>query len=139
MVQISIKFELNNLQKAQTELNSVQAMLNDLLKTYPTVDMPESTVTAPEPKKTPVKRAKKAVKEPETPKEVKEVVKEVKEVKTPSDTISLEDLTAIAKEMVGKAGRDAVKAEVEKFSETAKLSGVLPEKRDALATALKAL
>ena len=141
MLQIAIKIELSNLDKAMVEIKALEKMVLDLANTYPTtfVNACEEDVKAPAPKRTPVKRAKKAVKEPETPKEVKEVVEEPKAVKTATEVISLEELTAIAKEMVGKAGRDTVKATVEQFSETAKLSGVLPEKRDELATALKAL
>ncbi len=121
-------------------MKALEAYILELAKTYPTKFA--ETVEVTKPKTTRKTTAKKPTTEPKTAKEPTpepEPAKDVKPAKEPSETISLEELTALAKETVGKAGRDTVKETVEKFSETTKLSGVLEEKRTELAEALKAL
>ncbi len=142
MMTIAIKIELSNLDKAMTEIKALENMVLDLSKSYPTKFAETPVVEVAKPKTTRKTTAKKPTTEPKTAKEPTpepEPAKDVKPAKEPSETISLEELTALAKETVGKAGRDTVKETVEKFSETTKLSGVLEEKRTELAEALKAL
>ncbi len=143
MTQITIKIELSGLDKAMTEVKALEAYILELAKTYPTKFAETAVEEVAKPKRAPRKTTvKKPEVKPETdakPEPEPEPAKDVKPAKEPSETISLEELTALAKETVGKAGRDSVKETVEKFSETTKLSGVLEEKREALAEALKAL
>jgi outer membrane biosynthesis protein TonB len=147
MMNVALKIELNNLDKAMTEIDALRAMVLELAKTYPTTFKTEV-------EETPVKKTPVAPKKPKRTKKVSEPVKEVKEVKEPTvevkqeedevaekvtETMALSDLTALARETVAKSGRDAVKELVASFSSTSKLSDVPTDKYEELATALKGL
>ena len=140
MMTVNIRVELSGLDKAMAEVKALETMILELAKTYP-------TTFATEVEETPVKKTVKAPAKPKATKEVPEPAQEVKEAKTapkekPAEektTITLSELTALAKSAVAKGGRDAVKELVVSFSTTSKLSDVPTDKYEELATALKGL
>lgn len=140
MITVNIKIENNNLQKARTEVEALLVYIDTLAKTYPT-----EFVEAKEVKKTVRKRAttKKPAVEPEVKdeevKETKKVSEPVKEEKTVTEaTLTLADLTALAKKAVAGSDRDTVKDLIASYGK-GKLSSVEEDKFEALAEELKAL
>ncbi len=140
---IQIKIELNNLPKVRKEISALLVMVDTLEKDYKNpVDTEEISNTIKKKsgtRKAPAKKTETAVKDVKEVKPEPEPVKEVKAVKTASDTISLEELTQVARDSVAKAGRDAVRTLVEIHSDTTKLSGVPIENYSVLVAELKAL
>ena len=136
MTQVTIKIELNNLDKAMTEVKALETYIKELAKTYPTTFPVTEDEKKPAPKRT--KAAQKPVKET---KEVPEPVKEEKAVKTPPKTKkvpTLPELTALAKEAVAKSDRETVKAVIVKHG-AAKLSAIDEANYPALKAELEAL
>ena len=125
---------ITNVQEAETALLMITAYLNSVKggsakpETNPEKDtVPEKTVTAP--KKKPYTKPK--VEKTEKPAE--DTAVPVEEDDTPADnkgtkpTISLADLTALAKQAVKNTGRDEVASLIATFG-TGKLSSVPTEK-----------
>ena len=118
MTQVTIKIELNNLDKALVEVKALETYIKELAKTYPTTF---ATVTEEEKPKTPRKRTRTAKKEPEATKKVPEPTKEPEK---PSETIlSLSEMTELAKQAVAKVGRDIVREIVAKYG-TGRISSI---------------
>ena len=140
MTTVTIKIENNNLGKAKTEVEALLVYIDTLAKTYETASISEDK---PAPKKRVVKKApiKDEVK-PEPKEEVKEIpepVQEEKPVETPSETtLTLADMTALAKEAVAGSDRDKVKDLIASYGK-GKLSTVDADKFVELAEELKAL
>ena len=139
MLQVTIKIELNALDKAKTELLALLGTVDELAKTYkttfnsivtdtveePTPKVEEPTPKVEEPKKAPVKK--------KAPKKVEEPVDDK------SEPITLAVVTSIAKAAVKTHGRDQVKDIISKFSEDGKISGTPEDKLEALNDALLAM
>jgi len=147
MLTVTIKIENNNLGKAKTELEALLVTVNELAKTYPTEGIEEVIPLAEKPvtkKRAP--RTKKVAEEPEVKAEVeKEVepeptpVKEEKAVEKPSeDTLTLADMTALAKKAVAGSDRDTVKDLIASYGK-GKLSSVEEAKFEPLAAELRGL
>ena len=130
MTQVTIKIELNNLDKAMTEVKALETYIKELAKTYPTAGIEtETPVETPKPAK---KAMKKAEPKP-TP------AKEEKAVKTPSEEkIDLAGLTALAKKAVTATDRETVKALITKHG-ASKLSALDEAEYPALKAELEKL
>ena len=147
MLQVSLKIELNNLDKAKTELNALLVTVAELEKVYgnsETADVNEVAKETPAPKKR-ATRKKATPKTEDAPKPVVEEEKASEPVEeekatedAPTTDLTLGDLTALAKKAVAKAGRDTVKDLIASFGK-GKLSSVDADKYEALATELNGL
>lgn len=144
MMTVNIKIELNNLDKAMTEIKALENTVLHLAKTYPTaftqevVEAPKEAVKKP--RKPRVTKPKEEVVVEEAPSE--EVVVEVEKttVKTGEEgRISLDELTKLGQKLVKDGFRAEAKALISKYSTSGKLSSVPEDKYTELAKALSAL
>lgn len=133
MMTVTIKIENNNLQKAKTEIEALLVTVDALAKTYPT-EFNEKTEEV-KPKTTRKPRTTK----PKAEKVVEEKVVEEK-VEKVATTLTLADLTGLAKKAVAGSDRDTVKDLIASFSTSGKLSGMTKEEdKNKLAVELKKL
>ena len=136
MLQVTIKVELNALDKAETEVNALLVYINELKKTY----APE-LAKEPEPKPTRKPRATKKAEPKQEPVKAEKTEPEPtsKPEPTKNEGVTAQDLIALARDTVKRGvDRKLVKDIIAEYG-VSKIDSIPEDKREEFAEKVKAL